>query len=337
MIIDAHAHLIAPASIYSRRYNSRTHWWPEGNKIPSPVDDEALEASVMLNLEIMDSVGTDIQILSPRPFLMLNGEACWEEINDWTTENNNLIARAMEMFPRRFRGIGCLPQKVDYPVETVFDEIDRCINELGFIGILLNPDTSEGMNSAPPLGDPYWYPLYEKLCAMDLPAHVHSGNCINGRVDFDEHFIAEDTLAVSSIYKAGVFRRFPELKLMISHGGGAIPYQIGRWRSHYQKYGKDRIYNGEGPTAFDGILKLFWFDTVLQSKESLELLFRIVGSERCCFGTERPGNSGGVDPHTKRSCDDLKPVIESIPWLTDEQRRGVFEENVRRLFTRLNL
>jgi 4-oxalmesaconate hydratase len=89
--------------------------------------------------------------------------------------------------------------------------------------------------------------------------------------------------------------------------------------------------------SFDEILKRFWFDTVVHNKGSLELLFDVVGADRCCFGTERPGSGGGIDPLTGRPMDDLKPAIESIATLSDADRRGVFEDNARRLFNRLDL
>ena len=88
--------------------------------------------------------------------------------------------------------------------------------------------------------------------------------------------------------------------------------------------------------SFDATLRRFWFDTVLHNRKSLELLFDVVGTERCCFGTERPGSGGGLDPETGRPFDDLKPVIESID-MSAQQRRSIFSDNARQLFSRLDL
>lgn len=335
MIIDAHAHLVAPHSFYAHRSNLLVSGGQYGDPFRARVSDEELEQSAASNIALMDEVGTDVQLLSPRPFLTVNGTARWEDILAWTMDNNDLIARTVKLYPDRFAGVGALPQKVGAPIETVFEELDRCINELGFVGILLNPDPSEGMGTSPPLGDEYWYPLYEKLEKMDLPAHIHSGNCCNGRETYDEHFIAEEGLAITSMYKARIFEKFPNLKIMISHGGGPIPYQIGRWRSHYNLFAKERIYKGKGPKNFDDILKKFWFDTVLHDEDALKLLFKHVGTDRCCFGTERPGSGGGINPDTGRPYDDLKPIIEQIDTITDAERKAIFEDNAKRLFTRL--
>jgi 4-oxalmesaconate hydratase len=132
-----------------------------------------------------------------------------------------------------------------------------------------------------------------------------------------------------------VFLHFPTLKLLVSHGGGSIPYQIGRWRSNRQM----AIEAGRLPKShesFDVTLQRFWFDTVLHHKKSLELLFDVVGTDRCCFGTERPGSGGGIDPKTGRPYDDLKPVIDSIE-MSAGQRAAIFEGNARKLFSRLDL
>lgn len=307
-----------------------------GSSYRAQVSDRLLEESADQNVRIMDAVGTDLQLLSPRPFLTLNGTARWNDIVDWTCDTNDMIARTVRMHPNRFRGVGALPQQVDRPVTSLFDEIERVVDELGFVGVLLNPDPSEGMNGTPPLGDPYWYPLYEKLCELDLPAHIHSGQCCNGRETYDEHFIAEEGLAITSIYRADVFDRFPDLKLMISHGGGPIPYQIGRWRSHREMARAQGRIAAEAP-QFDEILRKFWFDTVLHNPDSLALLFKTVGHDRCCFGTERPGSGDGIDPVSGRHCDDLKPVIEALPSLDQAALNGVFEGNARRLFSRLDV
>ena len=88
--------------------------------------------------------------------------------------------------------------------------------------------------------------------------------------------------------------------------------------------------------SFDDTLRRFWFDTGLHNRKSLELLFDVVGTDRCCFGTERPGSGGGIDPNTGRPFDDLKPVIESIEMSAGE-RAAIFGGNARRLFSRLDV
>ena len=88
--------------------------------------------------------------------------------------------------------------------------------------------------------------------------------------------------------------------------------------------------------SFDATLRRFWFDTVLHNRQSLQLLFDVVGAGRCLFGTERPGSGGGIDPASGRPYDDLKPVIEGIESLTTDDRAAIFGDNARRFFHRLD-
>jgi predicted TIM-barrel fold metal-dependent hydrolase len=121
-----------------------------------------------------------------------------------------------------------------------------------------------------------------------------------------------------------VFSDFPTLKLVISHGGGAIPYQVGRFRAAGGRRGaKERFEDG---------LRRLYFDTCLYSREALELLFKVVGPDRCMFGTEAPGTGTFRDPETGRYMDDLKPIIESISWLTPEDRKKIFEDTARKIY-----
>ena len=88
---------------------------------------------------------------------------------------------------------------------------------------------------------------------------------------------------------------------------------------------------------FDDILRRFWFDTVVHDPDSLDLLFKRVGHDRCCFGTERPGSGGGIDPDTGRPYDDIKPMIEGLASLDADAKTAIFEGNARRLFSRLDV
>ena len=81
-------------------------------------------------------------------------------------------------------------------------------------------------------------------------------------------------------------------------------------------------------------MRRLYFDTVLYNRESLEFLFRMVGVDRCLFGTENPGSGSARDPKSGAMLDDLKPVIESIGWLNEADRRAIFETNAGAVFPR---
>lgn len=335
MIIDSHAHLMMMPSLTSFHALVKASNGQHGYETRGIVSDEELEKAAKENIAIMDAVGTDVQLLSPRPFLLMHSHTDKRAVNAWVRANNDCIHRMTKLYPKRFYGVAGLPQAPGESIEGVFAEIDRTVNDLGFVGIMINPDPGEGLGTTPHLGDPYWYPLWEKMISMDLPGHIHSAGCC-GRETYDEHFISEESLAITSIAREDVFKRFPKLKLMISHGGGSVPYQVGRWKSNrLSKIAHAKKHGDEAPELFEDTLKRFYFDTCLHHKKSLELLFDLVGSDRCLFGTERPGSGGAIDPDTGRPFDDLKPVIESIGDLNDEDRQNIFEANARRVFTRL--
>ncbi len=81
-------------------------------------------------------------------------------------------------------------------------------------------------------------------------------------------------------------------------------------------------------------MRKLYFDTALYNTESLELLFKIIGPDNCLFGSERPGAGSTTNPETGRWFDDIKPLIDGIPWLSADDRDKIYEGNARRLFTR---
>jgi 4-oxalmesaconate hydratase len=343
MIVDSHAHLVTPQSLYALRTFIDVSGSAHNHNYV--VKDEELAPHAASNIAIMDSVGTDIQMLSPRPFILMHSHKNRNAIQRWVRANNDTIAHTVAMYPNRFRGVAGLPQVAGQPIQVVFDEIDRCIDELGFVGVLLNPDPGEGNGQTPVLGDEYWYPLWEKLVAKDIPVHIHSAGCY-GRENYSEHFISEESLAVTSVANSNVFSDFPDLKLMISHGGGSVPYQIGRWEAErfgIGSKGEPTIYsNPDGKfhpkEPFAVTLRRFYFDTVIHNPLSLELLIKTVGSERVLFGTEKPGSGSSVIPNSGgKMYDDIKPVIEGMDFLSENEKAAILGDNAYSFFSRLEV
>lgn len=330
MIIDSHAHLIAPDGLYAYRANLIANG---GYHFGSPkISDEQIAGCAAANVAALDEVGTDVQLLSPRPYHQGHSMAPSSLVEPWIAANNDVVARTVAARPDRLAGIAGLPMVPGEPVDRAFAELDRAVNDLGCVGVLVNPDPSEGTGSPPTLGESYWYPLYERLVDLDVPMQIHSAGCYSGRESYSEHFIAEESIAIHSMLRGEVFERFPTLRVLISHGGGSVPYQIGRWQA-------ERLLPllGGSPESerFEVALRRFFFDSVLHNPLSLELLLRTVGPDRVLFGTERPGSGSTLNPLTGHDFDDLKPVIDKIDFLTDSERRAVFEDNARAVFPRL--
>ena len=285
---------------------NRAETWPKGH------------------LDYLRDHGTDAQLISPRPFQMMHSEKPARVVQWFAEECNNIIHRQMQLFPGTFIGVAGLPQAAGEPVTMAITELERAVKELGFVGCLLNPDPFENSGTEPPaLGDRYWYPLYEKLCELDVPAHIHGTGSRSERAPYSLHFINEETTAVFGLCNSTVFKDFPTLKIVVSHGGGAIPYQLGRFEAPSLRRGGDR---------FSDRLRKLYFDTVLYTEDALRLLIKTVGVDRCLFGTECPGVGSSVDPRTNRSMDHVRPMIEAIEFLTAADRHAIFEGNARKVF-----
>ena len=326
MIIDSHAHILMPDELY-RHYvelvSSRANpVLREDYKGPS---DDLLRKVTQNLLTIMDRNGTDMQFISPRPYMMAHSMRPSKVSSEWNRSVNNVIHRQVCMFPDRLRGVAGLPQYRDSSPANCIAELERTVKELGFVGCLLNPDPTEGDGAPPPgLGDRFWYPLYEKLVELDVPALIHSASSCCPRESYTLKFINEEGIAIVSLLDSKVFEDFPTLKIVVSHGGGAIPYQMGRFRAWNLRK--------KEPKSFDEKLRQLYFDTCNYSKESLDFLFRVVGVDNCLFGTESPGTGSVHNPETGRDFDDLKPVIESIDWLSAQDRYKLFEGNARKVY-----
>ena len=111
-------------------------------------------------------------------------------------------------------------------------ELERCVKEFGFVGCNLNPDPSGGYWKDPPLTDRCWYPLYEKMVELDVPAMVHvSASCNPNFHATGAHYINGDTTAFMQFITVATCSRISRrCSFIIPHGGGAVPYHWGRYR-----------------------------------------------------------------------------------------------------------
>lgn len=323
MIVDVHGHTSAPPEVYEYQAKLIARRAAFG---PPIVPDDRLKEVLDRHVGLLDEAGTDVQFISPRPYTMMHALFNENVVRTWTVFVNDVIHRQVGLHPDRFRGVAGLPQFRAESLSPVLEELERCVNELGFVGCLLNPDPFEGEGDPPGLNEEYWYPLYDKLCELDVPAMIHSASCASPRESYSLHFINEESIAVLGLAGSRVFTDFPTLKVVVAHGGGAVPYQVGRFRS-------PGLRRGETEDFLDKLRRLY-FDTCVYSEEALELLFKVVGPANCLFGTERPGTGRGIDPATGRALDDLRPAIEGLSLLSEGDRRLVFAGNARRLYGR---
>lgn len=340
-VIDIHGHVSSPAELYAYRSILMAGRGAHGRTGSTLPKDKVL-AAAQRHVSLLDAAGTDVQLISPRPFQLMHSEEPAEIVQWWAQATNDAVAAQVQAFPERFRGVAALPQAVGTDPASWTEELERCVEELGFVGVLINPDPAEGQElRLPRIGHEWWYPLFEKMVELDVPGLVHSGGCKTWRESYSEHMITESSRSVISLAESRTFRDFPDLKLIMSHGGGSVPYQIGRWRAarYLENTEVEAFDNKTGKEAdiesFDDSLSRLYFDSLVHYQPSLELLIGLVGADRVLFGTEVPGSGSPVNPDTGRSYDDIRPLIESIEWLGEADRNNILSHNAQRLYKRL--
>ena len=234
------------------------------------------------------------------------------------------------MYPRQFAGVGMLPQAAGVPPRAaVIDEVCRCVEELGFVGVNLNPDPTGGRWSDPPLWDKdWWYPLYEALVRWNIPAMIHvSGSCNPHFNAVATHYINGDTTAFVQCLMSDLFRDFPELKFVLPHGGGAAPYHWGRYRGMAQDLGLGFLE--------DRVLKNIYFDTCVYHQPGIDLLLSVVPSSNVLFASETFGAVNGIDPRTGHHYDHTRHYIEASPAGDPAARQRIYCDNALGVYPRL--
>lgn len=331
LIIDCHGHYTTAPAPHQAFRESQLLAFASGKALPEPpkiTDDEIRESIELNQLRLLRERGADMTIFSPRASAMAHHLGDNAVSQQWTEACNNLIKRVVDLYPDYFVGVCQLPQSPGVSIEHSIAELERCVIELGFIGCNLNPDPSGGKWTSQPLTDPSWYPFFEKMVELDVPAMIHvSGSCNPNFHATGAHYINADTTAFMQFLQGDLFTDFPELRFIIPHGGGAVPYHWGRYRGL-----ADML---EKPNLKEHVMKNVYFDTCVYHQAGIDLLFQVIGIDNILFGSEMVGAVRGIDPETGNYFDDTKRYIEALD-LSAEYRHKVFEGNARRVYPRLD-
>jgi 4-oxalmesaconate hydratase len=332
MIIDCHGHYTtAPAALQVFRESQlaalKGPATATGLADPRISDDEIRDSLEKAQLKLQRERGTDVTIFSPRASAMghhLGNEATSTR---WTRLCNDLIYRVCGLYPHNFVGVCQLPQSPGVAPANSVAELERCVLELGFIGCNLNPDPSGGHWNSPPLTDRHWYPLYEKMVELDVPAMVHvSASCNPNFHATGAHYLNADTTAFMQFLTSDLFKDFPTLRFIIPHGGGAVPFHWGRFRGLAQDMKR--------PPLEQLLLGNVYFDTCVYHLPGIELLCKVVPLENILFGSEMVGAVRSIDPRTGQFYDDTKRYIDALP-LSGQDRDRLFSGNALRVYPRL--
>jgi len=333
MIIDCHGHYTTAPKALENWRNQQIAGIKNPSVMPRASDlrisDDELRESIETNqLRLMKERGLDLTIFSPRASFMAHHIGDFNVSATWSAICNELCYRVSQLFPGNFIPVAMLPQSPGVDPKTCIPELEKTVKEYGNVGINLNPDPSGGHWNSPPLSDPHWYPIYEKMIEYDIPAMVHvSTSCNPCFHTTGAHYLNADTTAFMQFLTSDLFARFPKLRFIIPHGGGAAPYHWGRFRGLAQDMKK--------PPLKDLLLNNVFFDTCVYHQPGIDLLTRVIPADNILFASEMIGAVRGIDPETGHSYDDTKRYIEAAS-ISPEQRKRIYEGNARRVFPRLD-
>jgi aminocarboxymuconate-semialdehyde decarboxylase len=240
-------------------------------------------------LRDMEQHGVDTQVLAPTVFTFFYqhepalGLAC-------AALQNDEIAAEIKRHPGRFLGIGGVPLQAP---ELAAQELRRAMTELGLRGAMIGTHV-RGRN----LDDPALEPFWAEAAALGafIFIHPHGGA---GAERLGSYYLKnlvglpfETTIAGACLVFGGVLERHPDLKICLSHGGGFLPYQAGRFGHGYEVRPEAKVNLRYPPEAS---IKRLLYDTILHSKPTLEFLIAAAGADHVLLGSDYPFDMGNLD------------------------------------------
>ena len=203
---------------------------------------------------------------------------------------NDCFARAAADYAGVFVPLATLP--LNDPAASV-DEFRRAVEQLKFRGAMLFSNVN-----GVPLADRQYWRLYEVANELEAILYIHPTNPINVEAMTDYWlmplvgFLFDTTLAAASLVFSGVAERFPQIRWVLGHLGGAIPYLAERLDRGYEAFPECRANIAQPPSIY---LKKFYFDTVNFDHAAIELAISFAGIDHILAGSDYPHQIGSID------------------------------------------
>ncbi len=268
-------------------------------------------------IEAMDATGVDVQLLSGWIDLTayaLDGNAGIE----YSRRYNEILAEEARQRPGRFLSLGTIP--LQQP-ESAAGELAHAVRDLGMAGAQI-ATTVAGVDLDRAGLDPFWEAAEDLGCIVV----IHPCDPLPG-VDLSRNFLdnmvgrpAESTIAMAHLLFSGALERYPGLRICVVHGGGFLPYQLGRMQRGFDAV--PRLAAQNITTSPSEMARRLYYDTVLHDSGALAFLVGHVGADHVVMGTDYPFPMGDPTP---------VDTVNAIPGLSDEQRQLIVGGNVARL------
>jgi aminocarboxymuconate-semialdehyde decarboxylase len=327
-MIDFHSHVIPETIIGSmraepQRYATRIEEAPGGKrylvrgKLRLELVPEFFAAEA--KLEAMDRKGIEISVLSPGPQVFFYNLSAEHGIEASRLVNDG-VAAMVARNPGRLRGMATLPMQ---DAEAALAELERVKREYGFNGVELATVAPGGE-----LADPEYRPLLRRAQELKMTLFTHP-NTIGAGGRLDCYYLTnlignplETTIMVANLMFSGALDELPRLKILLAHGGGFVPYQIGRFVHGHKVRAETRANTASSPRD---LLKRFYFDTLTHDRQALRHLIDLVGPERILLGTDSPFDMGDEIPRatlSRLSVDEVATLRRNALRLLEEEESG---------------
>jgi aminocarboxymuconate-semialdehyde decarboxylase len=231
---------------------------------------------------------------------------------------NDQLAEMVKKYPGSFAAMATLPLQVP---EAAAKELDRAINKLGLRGIEIGSHVGKRE-----LGDPAFWPVYELLEKKDLPMFIHPHH-VAGMDRLQNYYLnnlignpLDTTIAAANLIFSGTLERYPNLKVILAHGGGQFPYIFGRLEHGYNVRPECKEKVTKSPRQF---MKNFYCDIITHSQEALQYLVSLVGSDHVLLGTDYPYDMGNHQP---------VDTVSALSGITEEDKRKIMRDNAIALY-----
>src|SRR5215475_12776750 len=241
-------------------------------------------------LKDMDRMGIAIQAISPGPnqfYYWTDGELGVKVAR----LQNDRIAEIVRTHPDRFVGMGTLPLQ---DTGKAVQELERIVKDLGLHGVEISSNVA-GMDFDDPRFEPFWAKVQE----LDVLVFVHPVG-FSDAARLKDYYLnnvigqpLEEAVFVSRLIFGGVLERYPNLKIVVGHGGGYLPYYPGRMDHAYKVRPESKQHISRAPSEY---LKRLYFDSIVYQEPSLENLVRFAGCDHVLLGTDYPFDMGEADP-----------------------------------------